>query len=306
MPHASTSCRRTIRIALFVVVTGLAFAASAPPEASAAGKTNQIRIAYVPPKNPDHAPLFELLKKVRSLEKAQKLLSPIRLPRRLLVKMEGCDGVANAWYYENAITICYEYLEDVWRNAPKETTPEGIEPVDAILGPFFDVVLHEFGHAAFDLLQVPVFGREEDAADQMSTFMMLQFTKDERRRLISGTAYSYAQQFRKPGTEPKIKDFANEHGTPAQRFFNVLCIAYGSDPKQGADLVTRGYLPASRAEGCEDEYASLVYAFKTLIAPHIDKRMARRILGRKWLPHVKTRPPRPPPPRRAEEQPPKS
>jgi len=29
----------------------------------------------------------------------------------------------------------------------------------------FDLFLHELGHAVFDLLKIPVLGREEDAAD---------------------------------------------------------------------------------------------------------------------------------------------
>jgi hypothetical protein len=39
--------------------------------------------------------------------------------------------------------------------------------------------LHETGHAVFDLLEVPVLGREEDAADLFSAYIMLHFGKDD-------------------------------------------------------------------------------------------------------------------------------
>jgi len=50
---------------------------------------------------------------------------------------------------------------------PKEATPAGVAPMDAVVGPFFDTSLQEFAHALFDMLDVPVLGREEDAAEQV-------------------------------------------------------------------------------------------------------------------------------------------
>ena len=44
------------------------------------------------PKNPDHEPLFRLMKERRILEKFKEFLSPLRLPRALRLKFEGCDG----------------------------------------------------------------------------------------------------------------------------------------------------------------------------------------------------------------------
>ena len=41
---------------------------------------------------------------------------------------------------------------------------------------------------------------------------------------------------------------------PVQRFYNLLCMAYGSDPQTFGDLVDKGYLPQARAKGCRTEY----------------------------------------------------
>ena len=175
-----------------VIAAGFALFGVALIEPNAAqAQASRIKVAYVPPKNPEHQPMFERLKERRALEKLQQILSPFRLPRPLTVKVEGCDGETDAWYADDAITVCYEYLADIWRNVPQETTPAGITPSDALLGPLFDVFLHEFGHAMFDLLDVPLFGREEDAADQVSAYIILHFGKEEARRLILGTAYGY-------------------------------------------------------------------------------------------------------------------
>ena len=197
------------------------------------------------------------------------------------MKVEGCDGVSNAWYEDDAITVCYEYISDILSNAPKETTPAGVTRADAIIGPTFEVFLHEAGHAVFDYLSVPVLGREEDAADQFAAYLLLQFAKSDARRLIAGVAYAYRLDASKPTT--KKNPFADEHGLPAQRFYNVLCIAYGADSKLFADLVEKEYLPKERAEGCESEYEQVTRAMTKLIRPFIDQTRAKRVRAKQWL-----------------------
>ena len=101
----------------------------------------------------------------------------------------------------------------------------------------------------FDILQVPRLGREEDAADQFSTYLMLRFEKADARRLILGSAYQYKGDLAAPTVTMARQKFADEHGTPVQRFYNLLCMAYGADPKLFADVVTKDFLPKDRAEG---------------------------------------------------------
>jgi Putative metallopeptidase len=142
-----------------------------------------------------------------------------------------------------------------------------------------------------------LFGREEDAADQVSAYIMLLFGKAEARRLILGTAYAYKLEAEDPTAKVTMTTFADEHGTPAQRFYNLLCIAYGADAELFADLVKKGYLPKKRAEGCEDEYAQVQKAFQRLITPHVDLALARELMDRSWLPDRATKLPSQPAPK---------
>ena len=119
-----------------------------------------------------------------------------------------------------------------------------------IVGGFIDAIFHELGHALFDILNIPVFGREEDAADQFSAFLMLQFGKDVARVTIRGAAFTYLTS-KNPRTRT---EFADEHGAPAQRFFNYICLAYGGEPDAFREYVDRGVLPKARAEQCPREY----------------------------------------------------
>ena len=91
------------------------------------------------------------------------------------------------------------------------------------------------GHAVNDLLNLPVLGREEDSADQIAGFIMLQFGKDVARIAIKGTAYSWLTFARED--RPVYWD---THSTPAQRFYNFLCIGYGGDPRHSRTSPTNG------------------------------------------------------------------
>jgi pyruvate-formate lyase len=53
--------------------------------------------------------------------------------------------------------------------------------------------VHKRGHRLRHKLEgrIPVFGREEDAADDFATHLMLRFGDQETRALITGAALSY-------------------------------------------------------------------------------------------------------------------
>jgi len=151
-----TLARSTLQV---VSLIGLACLAVPQMSATAAEvQTNRILIEYVPPTNPAHQPLYDLLKQHRTLEKLQEIFSPFRLPIDLTFRTIGCDGVSNAWYHRPDVSVCYEYLNEIYQTMPKETTPGGLTPHDAVLGQTFYVFGHEMGHAMFDVLKVPVIG----------------------------------------------------------------------------------------------------------------------------------------------------
>jgi hypothetical protein len=84
--------------------------------------------------------------------------------------------------------------------------------------------------------------------------------------------------------------FSSNHGSPEERFYNLLCIAYGSDATLFADVVEKEYLPQSRAKGCRYEYQVLAWAFRHEISPHIDQEMARKVLDTTWIEQPDRRP----------------
>ncbi|MBX9590342.1 MAG: DUF4344 domain-containing metallopeptidase [Hyphomonadaceae bacterium] len=266
------------RAALAIFLCALVLGASAPR--AQVSQSDRIAISYVAPVDGEHEPLYHMLMEQQALERVRDLLVKIRWPRTLRLELAGCQGESNAWYEDAVVTVCYEYLNDMWRTAHSSRRPKHLTPQEAFMGPAVDTFLHEAGHAAFDLLKVPVLGREEDAADQFAAYIVLHFPSEKKKALILGSAYSYASELRvysaRDLSKPRLGfgrhiTYADEHGTPAQRLYNLLCIAYGSDKNLFADVVSDGYLPGERAEMCEDEYRQIDFAYRSLIEPHVDK-----------------------------------
>lgn len=258
---------------------------------AAAGRPDNISVEYIAPKSPALSELYQTLRKRQVLETTQAILSPLRLPERLVIRTTEC-GMLNAWYGEEnsvkTVTVCYELLQHIVSSLPQQTSPAGITAADAAAGQFSWLVLHEVGHAAFDMFSIPIWGREEDAADNFAAYIMLQFGKDRARRLVGGAAWSWKEYIERAKRDAKVEvpleSFASVHGQPQERFYNLMCIAFGADPTVFSDLVEKGYLPRRRAPNCKYEYKALATAFQREITPHIDAKLAAEVLNTKWLP----------------------
>jgi hypothetical protein len=270
---------------LALVVGGMILMTALVVAGSDAAKTNRVSISYVPPTNPAHQQVYELLKERQSLEKFQELFSPFRLQYPLHISLTGCDGEADAMYSYASIRICYEYIEELRTYVPAETTPAGIEPLDTVLGPFVDTILHEFAHALFDNIGIPILGREEDAADQVGAYIYLQLGDDEAHRLIIATVYAYMLEV-EDTDPPTMEEYADEASTPEQRAFNLSCMAYGKDPELFEDVIALVGMPQERIDICEEEYELFTLAYEKLISPHVDPELAQKVSEKSWLPEA--------------------
>jgi hypothetical protein len=278
-----------VRTALLLVAAALSTNGRGPALAEKMSP-GRIQIEYAAPKNPNHEALYYELMTRMSLEKMEAVFEPFRLPRDVKIRTVGCDGEPNAWYQpiqgQPTVTVCYEYLYDLWKRLPTMVTNNGPTPTDALVGQMIFAFAHEFGHLVFDVYQVPIFGREEDAADNFATFLMLQ-SRADASRLIMGAAWSYHAFIKDYQENPKatlpLAAFSSNHGQPEERFYNMQCIAYGSDQKRYSGLVEMGLLPRSRAKHCKYEYDVLKFAFDKQIMPHIDMEMATKVLSMDWL-----------------------
>jgi Putative metallopeptidase len=220
-------------------------------------QSNRVSVAYVATEDLVLERFYRLLKERRAMEKIQEMLTPFHLPEELTIKTAEC-GVVNSWYkrenFKPIVTICYD-LRHILESLPSKATAAAVTPADATAGQFF----HEVGHAIFGIFDVPIFGHPGDAADNFAAYILLQFGKEQarldwRRRVgLEGVLGRYK---RDPVVRKRISAFADTHGPPEERFYNLLCLAYGADPVLFADA--DDYLPPTRLPSCAFEYRTLV------------------------------------------------
>lgn len=246
-------------------------------------KTHRFNFEYLPPKDPKHKWIYELMRDREVLEKVQAFMAPLYLPVPVRLEIAGCDGRVNAHFWQNVIKVCYEYFDWIWRHAPKKPR-FGLTPEDAMIGPIVDVFFHEAGHAILQLADIPLLGSEEDAADNIATFLILQFSEADARRLIMGNSLIFgADALAQQQRAPEFAELAGRHLLPAQRYFNRLCMAYGKDPVLYADAVGRGMLTRQRADHCAYEYGYISDAFRRLVTPYIDPDLAIKVRSTNWF-----------------------
>jgi hypothetical protein len=126
------------------------------------------------------------------------------------------------------------------------------DAVDAFVqGNVLGTLYHEIGHAMIDVLQLPVLGQEEDAADTLAVVLTHNLWEEEDARSVAtATALSFLLTAGE-GNEPA---YWGVHGPDEQRFFNTVCLFYGADPDARADFAKENELPSERAEYCPEEF----------------------------------------------------
>jgi len=179
---------------ILLLVTAVVRLVYPDPSLQDSVKTGQVKYEYGEPANAMQQNIHDRLQALQTLERLSEFLSPLRLPRPLTLKVQGCNGQVNAHYWRDQVTVCYEYFDFLLKVAPQMPTPEGLTRFQALAGMTADVFLHETGHAVFDMLEIPFMGREEDAADEFSAYVQLRRSKADARHLILGVAYLGSKQ----------------------------------------------------------------------------------------------------------------
>lgn len=207
------------------------------------------------------------------LQRFAQFISPLKFDKPLLLKTQTCD-VVNAYYdYKSTITFCYEILPffqsaAVKYGKPLANSPGDITTEDILIGGMGFTMLHELGHAVFDLFNVPLFGRNEDGADQVAAYVALQLSPELALKMVKGGAVF----LRRAQEDPKaFVDYVDNHGSSSQRFANIFCMAYGFDKSAYAFVADQGLVPPERLANCAAEYKQVENAFAKTLLPRLDK-----------------------------------
>jgi hypothetical protein len=258
--------------------------AVAQPQLSPELRNPNITFDYYEPRDPAYLEAYKRLQGRQILEELGQFLAPVRWPKKIRLIMKQCpEGTpAPQVFYskiEYSLTLCYQWfadLETFGRPRPSFATHRQV-----VVGGVVGIVLHEAARAVFDLLRVPRLGSEEDAADQVTSFVGLQFGKDVAQAVTKGTYWVWDTYDYRLRSGDKQYNFASKASIAPQRMRNTACMAYGADPVVFKDFA--GVL-GSRADNCANEYQQAARAFEKTIKRHVDLDMMKKVQSVAWLP----------------------
>jgi Putative metallopeptidase len=137
-----------------------------------------------------------------------------------------------------------------------------------VTGNMLFVMLHELSHAVVSEFDIPVLGRDEDAADDFAVLRGLNVGSEFSRRVLTEAArgWFYSDQRDRRDGEPLA--FYDEHGLDKQRAYNIVCLMVGSDPMLFKDLANQTKLPPERQQTCPNDYKKVARAWQRMLQEH--------------------------------------
>ena len=276
MRRSTIAVAAVLAVAVLIVGCGGSKNQQSNGNGNTAGQTNTAPVQaqgkgsfkhqYDPVTDPNHAKLREDAMKARILELiAASLNQEIIIPVDITISLVECN-VANAYYYpdQKRIHMCYELLDHFYTIfRPIASSEEDLHR--KVYGATAHTFFHELGHALIDVLELPVTGKEEDAVDQLSTFILINGGDEGETAAINGANAFLLESQSGNNTNTAFWD---EHSLNQQRFYSILCWIYGRDTAKYKHFVPE-FLPEQRAVRCPSEYAQIEKSWLKLLGPHL-------------------------------------
>lgn len=194
-------------------------------------------------------------------------------PEPLTIVFGGNDGPL----YDpapNEILIPYRFFDDVEQrfnainyasDEQGEANPESLE--QAVMDVIIHTLFHELAHALIANYELPIVGKEEDAADNLAAVLAIEYFENGAEIAISAADLFYLEG--DEISEFEDADFWDEHSLDLQRYYTTLCHVYGSDEIAYAYLLKETGFSTERGELCIDDYERTANNWLTLLGAYM-------------------------------------
>ena len=141
--------------------------------------------------------------------------------------------------------------------------------VEFVVGNTLFVMAHEMGHALINQMDMPVLGREEDAADSFAIVTALKMGSGLSERVLIEAAKGWVLASKRDKKKGNALAFYDEHGLDLQRAYNAVCFMVGADPEKYKTLAADTKLPEKRQESCVWEYKATAWSWDEMLKKHL-------------------------------------
>jgi hypothetical protein len=141
--------------------------------------------------------------------------------------------------------------------------------VEFVVGNTLFALAHEIGHGLINEMNMPVLGREEDAADSFAVVTALKIGSRYSEGVLKEAAKGWVLSSKRDKKEGNALAFYDEHGLDPQRAYNVVCYMYGSDPEKYKALAVETKLPEERQTSCVYDWKNTAWSWDEMLKPHL-------------------------------------
>ena len=200
-------------------------------------------------------------------ETAKAISETIALPADIEIVMGGDEE--GPYYDPNDGTIQYPWwFVTETQTLLADSGYKGEELDTAVLDATRFILLHEVGHALIDRLDVPVLGKEEDAADSFAAFAAVEMEEDGE--LVIGATDLFAAFEEVEGDKAyEEAAFWDSHSLDVQRFYTINCLVYGADTDKYGGVVEGVGIDKERLSECEDEWTQARDSWYEVLEPSL-------------------------------------
>jgi Putative metallopeptidase len=143
------------------------------------------------------------------------------------------------------------------------------ELVEFVVGNTIFVLGHELGHGLMIEMNMPVLGREEDAADSFAVVTALNIGSAFSERVLMEATKGWVLASKSDKKQGEALAFYDEHGLNLQRAYNVVCFMVGSNPEKYKTLAADTKLPKNRQTSCATDWKNTSWSWEEMLKPHL-------------------------------------
>ena len=225
---------------------------------SLAKSSPEFEVKYLDTSNKVERKLKKWLEKSPELQLIISLINQeIKLNESLMLEFGGSDGPLFDSGI-NKILIPYDFMLEVeqrFKHA-KYLSDTGLSNKEATMDALMHTIFHELAHALIFQFDLPVLGKEEDAADGLASVLLIEYLEKGQEVVI--TAADLFDLESQDIIEYQAEDYWDEHSLDIQRYYSSICHVYGSDPKKYKQVKIDEKFSNEKAENCIDDYDILV------------------------------------------------
>ena len=159
--------------------------------------------------------------------------------------------------------------------APKLTDDQLAEVMDFTMHDMTFTLFHESGHLLIHELDLPVLGKEEDAADAAGILEMFKTItdKDEAYNALNDVAdyWTYSSNAMPDEDFNYNVNTYDPHSLDIQRANNMVCLMVGKDPDEFADTAKAFEFDDDMTDQCAADYQEADHSWTKVLEPYLAK-----------------------------------